>query len=113
MRVTQTNNNSVSDTESTRGQKTEKSGQARSTKKGEKADKTTSTAPKGGDAVNAEISSAGKEFALAKAVASDAPDVRDEKIAELKRRIAAGKYNIDAEAVADRMVDDHLKAGIG
>lgn len=61
------------------------------------------------DGANTEISAKAKEFARAKEVASSAPDVREEKIAELKRRISAGKYQIDADAVADRMVDDHLK----
>jgi len=29
-------------------------------------------------------------------------------VAELKKRIAEGKYKVDANAVADRMVDEHL-----
>jgi flagellar biosynthesis anti-sigma factor FlgM len=35
--------------------------------------------------------------------------VREEKIAALKARIAEGKYKVDADKVADRMVDDHLQ----
>jgi negative regulator of flagellin synthesis FlgM len=62
----------------------------------------------------AEISAKGKEFAQAKAVAANAPDVREDKIAELKAKIASGNYSVDTDRVADRMVDDHLKmAGIG
>jgi len=65
-------------------------------------------------AANTTISSRAKDAARAKQAADAAPDVREEKIAELKRMVAAGKYKVDAEAVADRMVDEHLKtADIG
>src|ERR1700737_2701696 len=79
------------------------------TKKGEKAAEAPSNAPvsASGDA-KTEISAKGKEFAKAKAVANDAPDVREEKIAALKARIADGKYKVDADAIADRMIDEHL-----
>jgi negative regulator of flagellin synthesis FlgM len=66
--------------------------------------------------VKTEISGKAKEFAQAKAVASQAPDVREDKIAALKARIAAGTYQIDANKIADKMVDDHQAlsaAGIG
>ncbi len=54
-----------------------------------------------------EISSAGKEFAKAHAVASATPDVREDRIAELKKRIAAGDYKVDADAIADKMINEH------
>lgn len=61
-----------------------------------------------------EISAQGREFARAKAAAHEAPDVREEKVAELKRRIAEGKYGVQADKIADRMVDEHLStAGMG
>lgn len=59
-----------------------------------------------GDA-KTEISSKAKEAAKAKEVATNAPDVREEKIQELRRRIAEGKYKVDPEAVADKIVQDH------
>jgi flagellar biosynthesis anti-sigma factor FlgM len=65
------------------------------------------------EGAKAEISSRGKEMATAKAAAASASDVREDRIAELKRRIQAGTYKVDADKVADRMVDDHLSAGIG
>ncbi|MGZ3689357.1 MAG: flagellar biosynthesis anti-sigma factor FlgM [Bdellovibrionota bacterium] len=55
-----------------------------------------------------EISAKAHEFAAAKAAASAAPDVREDRVADLKRRIASGNYNVDADAIADRMVDEHL-----
>jgi negative regulator of flagellin synthesis FlgM len=83
-------------------------------KKGEKAHETEARhhVAASGDA-KAEISAKGKEFAKAKAIANNAPDVREEKIAALKKRIAEGHYKVDADAIADRMVDEHLKTGIG
>ncbi len=85
------------------------------TKKGEKAAEA-SASPRteaAGDA-KTEISSKAKEFAKAKEVANEAPDVREEKIAALKARIAEGKYKVDADSIADRMVDEHIRMhGIG
>ncbi len=61
-----------------------------------------------------EISSKSKEFAQAKALASETPDVREDRVADLKRKIADGTYKIDGESIADRLVDDHLRmSGIG
>ena len=34
------------------------------------------------------------------------PDVRADKVAELKERIESGRYEIDYEAVADKLVDE-------
>jgi negative regulator of flagellin synthesis FlgM len=59
-----------------------------------------------------EISSKARELSEAKAAATSAPDVREAKIAALKERIAAGKYNVDPHKVADRMVDEHLSSNI-
>lgn len=61
-------------------------------------------------AARAEISPRAKEMAMAKQVASQAPDVREEKIAELKRRIASGEYNVKPEDVADKLVDEHIRS---
>src|ERR1700746_3883953 len=60
------------------------------------------------DDTKTEIPARGRELAQAKEVAGNAPDVREEKIAKLKEMIAAGKYKVDPQAVADRMVDEHL-----
>jgi negative regulator of flagellin synthesis FlgM len=55
----------------------------------------------------ADISARAREFSKAREVAASAPDVREEKIAELKRRVASGDYQVNAEAVADRMLREH------
>ena len=68
-----------------------------------------------GGSTKTDISSRAKEMAKAKSLAEQAPDVRDAKIEELKRRIASGNYNVDADAIADRLMNEHMataKAGI-
>ncbi len=67
--------------------------------------------------VKADISPKAKEMAQemakVKDLAAQAPDVREEKIAELKRRINQGQYKVDADAIADRLVDEHTMSGLG
>jgi len=42
-----------------------------------------------------------------KIIASE-PDVREDKVAELKTKIESGKYRIDHDTVADKLVDSFL-----
>ncbi len=51
-----------------------------------------------------EFSQTAKSYQTAKAAVNDAPDVRQDKVAEIKAMIAAGKYNISSEAVADKIL---------
>lgn len=55
----------------------------------------------------AEISDKARDLAKAYAVASATPDVREDRIAELKKRIASGDYKIDSDKVADKMISEH------
>lgn len=55
----------------------------------------------------AEISDKAKDFAKAHAVAAATPDVREDRIAELKKRIAAGDYKIDSDKIAEKMIGEH------
>ena len=47
-----------------------------------------------------------EEFNKIKAAAISSPDVREEKIERLRSLIDSGNYKVDAEAIADRMVDE-------
>lgn len=83
---------------------------ARRTQKTDRSEKTLNadtrrTAEVSGDA---DISKRGKEMALAKSAADQAPEVREDKIAELRKRIANKDFNVDPLKVADRMVDNHM-----
>jgi negative regulator of flagellin synthesis FlgM len=112
MRVSQSTSNPVQGSEVSSAKSTEKAEGAHQ-RKTAKAAATEGKANIEGS-TNTELSSKGREMAQAKAIAEGAPDVREEKIAELKRRIAGGKYSMDHEAIADKMVDEHLKmSGIG
>ena len=51
------------------------------------------------------LSPALKETQIIKEIISSEPDVREDKVAELKEKIESGRYKIDHEAVADKIVD--------
>ncbi len=104
MRIDQTRSNPTQTAEAGKARKTAKEQAAEQSKK---ADRPSAEAIAG--SVKTEISPRAQELAKAKAVATSAPDTREAKIAELKARIAEGRYKVDNEAIADRMVDDHLK----
>ena len=117
MRVGQTNN-PIQGTEVSNADKTGNAAATKEARKTDRAGQPESAAAGAGQtspsSSRAEISSKSREFAQAKSVADGTPDVREEKIAELKRRIAAGQYKVDNDAIADRMVDDHIRmSGIG
>ena len=58
--------------------------------------------------VKSDISAKSKEYGKAHAVASETPDVRENKIEEIKRRIAEGKYKVDPDKVAEKLVNEHM-----
>ncbi|MGE0615859.1 MAG: flagellar biosynthesis anti-sigma factor FlgM [Bacteriovoracia bacterium] len=105
MKVT---NNHAANVQSSEANRAKGAAEAAKAKSASSAEKLTSSKIDSGSA-QTEISSRAKEMALAKEVASNAADVREDKIAELKRRIANKEYNVKPEAIADRMVDEHLK----
>ena len=105
MRVTNNSNQPVQSGEASAARKTDKTQESSSAKKAS----ATPVAVEG--SARTDISAKAREFAKAQEVAASAPDVREEKIAELKRRIQSGSYSVDPNAIADRMVNDHLKTG--
>jgi negative regulator of flagellin synthesis FlgM len=54
------------------------------------------------------LSTASKDAQIAKKVVDSEPDVREDKVAELKNQIESGNYTIDHKAVADKMVDSFM-----
>jgi negative regulator of flagellin synthesis FlgM len=53
-----------------------------------------------------DLSGKAKEIADLVGIAKALPDVRTEKVAEIKERIDAGKYVVDPAKVAQRMIDE-------
>lgn len=62
------------------------------------------TNPKSGDKV--EISSIGRDIQIAKQAVSNSPDVREEVVATLKKKIDAGDYEVDAQAFAEKLLNN-------
>jgi len=51
------------------------------------------------------LSTALKETQTAREVIASEPEMREDKVAELKKRIESGNYTIDNKDVADKIVD--------
>jgi negative regulator of flagellin synthesis FlgM len=55
-----------------------------------------------------ELSSRAKDVQKIKDLALSAPDVDQAKVDHFQKLIDSGKYKVDAKAIANKMVDDHL-----
>ena len=55
------------------------------------------------------LSQNSKEVQKIKEVVQSSPDLREEKVAELKDRIESGTYNIDNDGVAEKLVNAFLE----
>ncbi len=56
-----------------------------------------------------DVSPRAQEAKKIKELAMAAPDVDEAKVAKFRQLIDDGKYKIDAKAIADKMVDEHLE----
>lgn len=50
-----------------------------------------------------QISSAGKDYQVAKAAVAGAPDIREEIVAPIKERIQNGTYEVSSEKLAEKL----------
>lgn len=53
------------------------------------------------------LSERAQQMQRAKDIASD-DSIDEARVAELQKLIDSGKYNVDASAIADRLVDEHM-----
>lgn len=53
-----------------------------------------------------EISQTAKAYQVAKQAVSAAPDIREDKVAEIKAKMASGTYTVSAEDFAEKVLDD-------
>ena len=60
-------------------------------------------------ATKVDISSRAADISKAKALATPSNSVDEAKVARLQKMIDEGKYKIDADAIADRLVDEQMK----
>ncbi len=60
-------------------------------------------------ATKIDLSDRAQEAKRIQELATAAPDVDTEKVEKFRRLIDSGEYKVDAKAVADKMVDEHLE----
>lgn len=60
------------------------------------------------DCDQVEISQQGQDYQVAKKAVSTQPDVRMDRVNEIKSKMASGTYNVSMEEVADKMVDSYF-----
>ena len=114
MKVEHSRSNPAQSGEASGAKQAGRAAAAKEAKKSEKSASSETEKSNSSTGARAEISPKGKEFAATKALATSAPDVREDKVAELKKKIADGSYKVDTQSIADKMVDDHLRmSGIG
>jgi negative regulator of flagellin synthesis FlgM len=56
-----------------------------------------------------EISQMGKDFQIAKQAVSSTPDIRQDKVDEIKKKLESGNYEISLEELADKMINDFFE----
>ena len=54
-----------------------------------------------------EIASFGKAYQVAKNAVKNAPDVREDRVAELKAQIQNGTYEVSSESFADKLLESY------
>ena len=60
------------------------------------------------DSASVNLSDRAQRFAQAKAIAGQPGEVDEAKVARLQKLIDEGKYSVDAQSIADRLVDEHM-----
>ncbi len=55
-----------------------------------------------------DISDLAKELQIAKKAVKNAPDIRQDKVDDIKKRIQSGNYNVSAKEVADKMMEQYF-----
>ncbi|MDF2537037.1 MAG: hypothetical protein K0S76_58 [Herbinix sp.] len=55
-----------------------------------------------------EISQTGKDYQVARQIVSRTPDIRQDRVNEIKQRMEAGTYNINTEEVADKLIESYF-----
>lgn len=56
---------------------------------------------------NVTISQAGYDYQIVKKAVADTPDVREDKVAQLKAKIESGSYKVDAGDFASKLLEKY------
>lgn len=54
-----------------------------------------------------QISQAGRDFQVAKQAVAQSPDIREDKVAQLKAKIDSGEYQVSADDFASRLLEKY------
>lgn len=55
-----------------------------------------------------QLSQTGKDMQVAKQAVKDAPDVREDKINQIKAQLASGTYSVTGKELADKLVNSYF-----
>lgn len=92
-----------------KSEKTSDVAKAGGVKKNSKTSEASSTESSGdSQAAKVELSSRAQDVKKIKELATAGPDVDAAKVEKFRKMIADGTYKVDAKAIADKMVDEHL-----
>lgn len=83
-------------------------GQSQSPQQAEKSPKSGESEARASFEDRVEFSARSKEMQKIYEVLRSTPDVRSERIAELKREIEMGRYHVKSEALAEKMLKESL-----
>ncbi len=61
------------------------------------------------EAANVQISARAKEMSMARKIAEETPDVREDRIAHYKELIDKGEYRADSEKIANAIVQEAMR----
>ncbi len=89
--------------------KADKSGKAKGNAAATEALLTGNTKPTPDDSSKVNLSERAMDIKKAKSLATAAPDIREDRVAELQKKIDQGKYKVDAKEIANKMVDEELQ----
>ncbi|WP_409479173.1 flagellar biosynthesis anti-sigma factor FlgM [Pseudobdellovibrio sp. HCB154] len=95
-------------TDASRADKSKKSESAKATSSSQTEQANGLPFASNGDSVKVDLSARAKDIQRAKEVAMASPDVDHAKVEKFQKLIDEGKYKIDAKAIAEKMVQEHL-----
>lgn len=88
-------------------------GKAKATDKLRESGQTSSVSSAASSGSQVEISDKARMLQKANEMVRQMPDIRADRVAELKKKIGDGSYKVDSASVADRLVDEHLLSDFG
>lgn len=96
-------------TDAGKAEKTDKADKAKASKVSESALDKLSSLGGGDTASKVSVSERAQDIRKAKEIAMAAPEIREDRVAELQKMIDGGKYKVASKDIADKMVDEEAQ----